>query len=231
MPSLSFGAPVVPGKTNAGRELTKVSMGEKKKDFIESRSSIGVVRETVALYATPQGDVVAVYLEANDPVWANQQFAASKKPFDVWFKTKAQEALGIDFNQPLPRIEQVFEARIGTPTPQNIMPWMAPILPGKTPAARAFFKEISTTRAKDYLASMLRGGKTHETVDIMTTPMGDVTAGVTEAANLPKAVDHVSKSSDPYDVWYRGKLVEIFGLDLAKNPFPQPEILMDWQWR
>jgi len=231
MPSLSFGAPVLPGKSNVGRELAKVSMGEKHKEYVESRTSLGIVRETIALYATPQGEAVAVYLEANDPVWSNQQFAASKKPFDVWFKSKAQETLGIDYNQPLPRIEQVFEARIGAATPNGIMPWMAPILPGKTAAARAHFKELSTTRAKDYLASMLRGGKTHETVDIMSTPMGDVAAGVTEAANLPKAVEHVSKSNDPYDAWYRGKLVEIFGLDLAKNPFPQPEILLDWQWR
>ena len=230
MPSISFGAPVVPGKSNVGRELTKISMGERKKEYIESRSSIGIVRETIALYSTPQGDVVSVYFEGNDPVWANQQFAASKKPFDVWFKAKAQETLGIDFGQPLPRIEQLFEARVGG-TSSSIMPWMAPILPGKTPAVRAYFKELSTTRAKDYLASMLRAGKTHETVDILTTPMGDVAAGVTEAANLPKAIEHVSRSSDPYDVWYRGKLVELFGLDLAKNPFPVPEILLDWQWR
>src|SRR5439155_19616546 len=100
MPSISFGAPVVPGKSNVGRELTKISMGERKKEYIESRSSIGIVRETIALYSTPQGDVVSVYFEGNDPVWANQQFAASKKPFDVWFKAKAQETLGIDFGQP-----------------------------------------------------------------------------------------------------------------------------------
>ena len=231
MPSLSFGAPILPGKTNAGRELAKVSMGERRKEFIESRTSIGVVRETVALYSTPQGEVAAVYLEANDPAWANQQFAASKKPFDLWFKSKAQEAMGIDFGQPLPKIEQVFEARLPGAAPTAIMPWMAPILPGKTAAARAFFKELSTTRAKDYLASMQHAGKTHETVDVLSTPMGDVTAGVTEAVNLPKALDHVSKSSDPYDAWYRGKLAELFGLDLAKNPYPMPEILMDWQWR
>ena len=230
MPSISFGAPILPGKTNAGRELAKVSMGERRKEYVESRTSIGVVRETIALYSTPQGDLAAVYLEANDPVWANRQFAASKAPFDVWFKGKAQEAMGIDFGQPLPPIEQVFEARIGTPA-SNVMPWMAPILPGKTAATRAFFKELATTRAKDYLTSMLRAGKTHEMVGILTTPMGDVTAGVTEAVNLPKAMEHVATSSDPYDAWYRGKLQEIFGLDLAKNPFPQPEILMDWQWR
>ena len=73
MPSLSFGAPVLPGKSNVGRELAKVSMGEKHKEYVESRTSLGIVRETIALYATPQGEAVAVYLEANDPVWSRRK--------------------------------------------------------------------------------------------------------------------------------------------------------------
>ncbi len=230
MPSIVIAAPVLPGKTNVGREFGKAVMGEKRKEMTESRSSIGEVRETVCLYRTPLGDSIAVLIEASDPVWANKQFAASKTPFDTWFKTKAKEVTGVDYNQPLPPLEHLFEARIGTPS-NNLIAWAAPILPGKTPAARALFKDLSTTRAKDYLASMVRAGKTHESVWLMPSPMGEFATGYTEGPNLQKSMDYVSTSKDAYDGWYRSRMLEIFGLDMAKDPFPMPEIIIDWQWR
>jgi hypothetical protein len=52
-----------------------------------------------------------VYIEANDPVEANRLFAGSRTPYDVWFKEsiKALFPPEIDFNQPLPPVEQVFD--------------------------------------------------------------------------------------------------------------------------
>jgi hypothetical protein len=62
--------------------------------------------------ATPQGDVVAVYLEGEDPFEGNRRFAASTAPYDVWFKDELKKISPpyIDFNQPVPGIEQIFDS-------------------------------------------------------------------------------------------------------------------------
>ena len=58
------------------------------------------------------GDLLVVLLEGDDPVKGNREFAASKSPYDVWFKENAQRITGIDLNQPLPSIpELVFDLR------------------------------------------------------------------------------------------------------------------------
>ena len=61
--------------------------------------------------ATPMGDFVCAYLEGNDPVEGNRRFAASTRPYDVWFKDqlKALFPPDIDFSQPLPPIKQIFD--------------------------------------------------------------------------------------------------------------------------
>jgi len=65
----------------------------------------------VTLNQTPDGDILCVYLEGNDPVEGNRGFAASQRPYDVWFK---QQLVGlvppqIDFSQPVPPVEQIWD--------------------------------------------------------------------------------------------------------------------------
>jgi hypothetical protein len=55
------------------------------------------------------GDFLVVYLEGDDPVAGNHAFATSTHPFDIWFRGRASEILGIDFTQPLPSIEPLWD--------------------------------------------------------------------------------------------------------------------------
>jgi len=66
----------------------------------------------IAQRIQPAGDVVAVYLEGDDPVEANRRFAASSAPFDRWFKDRCKEIFPafIDFDQPVPRNEEIFSS-------------------------------------------------------------------------------------------------------------------------
>lgn len=110
--SLAFAAPILKGKTEEGRRWSKEAYETRRKELEQSRLAKKLTRETGWLNPTPMGDLLVVLLEGDDPVKGNREFAASKSPYDVWFKQNAQRITGIDFNQPLPSIpELVFDFR------------------------------------------------------------------------------------------------------------------------
>lgn len=110
---LAFVAPLQPGKTAEGRAFAQAAFKERVKEFAASRRAKNLWGEVVVVNQTPHGDFVCVYLEGKDPVEGNRQFAASKEPFDVWFKGECRKIFpaAIDFNQPLPPIEQIHDWR------------------------------------------------------------------------------------------------------------------------
>ena len=108
---LAFVAPLLPGRTDAGRAFGREAFVERVAEFTESRRALGESVETVVLNSTPQGDVVCVYLEGDDPVEANRQHAASAAPFDVWFREQLATLFPpqVEFDRPLPPIEQIWD--------------------------------------------------------------------------------------------------------------------------
>ncbi|MDQ6900114.1 MAG: hypothetical protein M3072_11505 [Candidatus Dormibacteraeota bacterium] len=108
---LAFVAPVLPGKDDASRAFAREAFVARKAELTESRRALGQNLEVVTLTSTPMGSFVCAYLEGNDPVQGNRGFAASTRPYDVWFKDRLKELFPpeLDFNQPLPPIEQVFD--------------------------------------------------------------------------------------------------------------------------
>lgn len=104
---IAFCAPILPGKADAAVAFGKQVVGPRNKEMSESRRRLGVTVEVVTLMRTPQGDAVAVYLEGDDPVRANKEFAASQSPFDKWFKEELAALSPVDFNQPLPPIKTI----------------------------------------------------------------------------------------------------------------------------
>ena len=108
---LAFCAPVMPGKSDAGRAFAAEAWGTRKAELAESRRALQFSGEVVCLNSTPMGDLVCVYLEGVDPVAGNRGFAASQSPFDRWFKDQCKEIFPpeINFDDPLPPIAQIFE--------------------------------------------------------------------------------------------------------------------------
>jgi hypothetical protein len=108
---IAFCAPVLPGRTDALRAWAHEAWVARRDAFTASRRALGVNVETVVLNSTPMGDFLCVYIEADDPVAANRGFAASQGEFDVWFKQQLSTLFppDIDFNQPLPPIEQIWD--------------------------------------------------------------------------------------------------------------------------
>jgi hypothetical protein len=81
----------------------------RRSELEESRRASGHTRDQAWLNQTPMGAVCCVYLEGDDPAGGNAIFAASKRPYDLWFKEQASAIFGIDFSQPLPPIEEVWD--------------------------------------------------------------------------------------------------------------------------
>jgi hypothetical protein len=108
---LGFTAPLAPGKTDAARAFAKEAFEARRDELAASRRAIGGTHEYVFLNSTPAGDIVCVYVEGNDPLGANRRFAASQSPYDAWFKAECLKvfAPGIDFNQPLPEIQTIWD--------------------------------------------------------------------------------------------------------------------------
>jgi hypothetical protein len=102
MESTALALPLLPGKTDDWRRWSAELAGPRRSDYEASRRRLGVNRERAYLHQIPQGDVVIVYLEAENLQRMFEGISTSQEPFDVWFRQKVQELWGIDFAQGLP---------------------------------------------------------------------------------------------------------------------------------
>ena len=110
---LAFCAPVRPGAEDRGRAFAKEAWGTRVAEVAESRRAKGLTREFVMLNHTPNGDVVCVYLEGDDPVEGNRLFAESQSEFDLWFRNEIKSIFPpeVNFDEPLPAITTLFDSQ------------------------------------------------------------------------------------------------------------------------
>ena len=95
--SVGFVIPLLPGKTETERAaLASMDSGERKADAKASRDRHGITRESAWIQSTPMGDLVAVYLEAEDLGAALGGIGTSTDPFDVWFREHNMDVHGVD---------------------------------------------------------------------------------------------------------------------------------------
>ena len=101
-----------------------------------------------------------------------------------------------------------------------------PILAGKVEAWRRFCQELSGSRRKMYEASRRRLGITRERLALVETPFGSTAVTTLEAPDVDRALGQIITSVIPFDVWYRERLREMHGINLAGyEQFAQPTLL------
>ena len=104
-----------------------------------------------------------------------------------------------------------------------------PVLPGKDDDARKFAQE-TMGRSEEFSASQKRGGVTKEEWAFQQSPMGSLMLVHFESNDIEKAFAVLAQSSEDFDVWFRGRVQELTGVDLAAEPEgPPPEIVLDWR--
>ena len=107
---LALCAPLAPGATERARAF--VDDAYHRDAFAASRRRLNVYGELLTLHSTPQGDIVGIYIEGDDPVRGNAGFAASKDPFDLWFKEELTKIFppAVDFSKPIEGVEELFDS-------------------------------------------------------------------------------------------------------------------------
>jgi hypothetical protein len=111
-----------------------------------------------------------------------------------------------------------------------------PILEGKVEAWRRFCQELSGSRQQPFEASRQRLGITRERLALVETTFGATSVTTLEAPDVARALGQIIVSENPFDVWYRDKLQELHGVNLAgyeqfAQPTPLPpnqELLFEW---
>ena len=104
-----------------------------------------------------------------------------------------------------------------------------PVLPGKADEVRKFAEE-TLGRGEEFSASQKASGVKKEEWSLQQTPMGDLVLVRFEADDIEASFARLATSTDAFDVWFRGKVMEISGVDLAAPPEgAPPEIVLDWR--
>lgn len=102
--------------------------------------------------------------------------------------------------------------------------FVQPVLPGKLDLWKQYLAELKGSRSNDLKASRQRLGLTTEHVWLQKTHMGDFAIVYWEAADIGKVFEAFMTSTDPFDVWFRDKvLTEVHGMDFTKPPPPLNE--------
>ena len=98
---IAMAVPILPGQTERWQRFVDALTGEKSNEYKASRARLGV-RERVFFQQTPQGDLVLVTLEGNDPEAAFSRFAEANDTFTQWFLKEVKAIHGLDLAAPPP---------------------------------------------------------------------------------------------------------------------------------
>ena len=102
------------------------------------------------------------------------------------------------------------------------------ILPGKTETMKKYLQEIKTTRREEFVKSRQRMGVHAVQVWLQHTPNGDIGAVWVDVDNPTKFFDLLMNSNEPFDVWFREKIItECQGIDPGDTPPNQNELLLE----
>jgi hypothetical protein len=105
-----------------------------------------------------------------------------------------------------------------------------PILAGKVEAWRRFCQELSGSRRQPYETSRQQLGITRERLALVDTAFGATAVTTLEAPDVAQALGKIIASKLSFDVWYRERLQELHGVNLAGyEQFSQPTPLLENQ--
>lgn len=98
MPSIAFAIPIQPGKTKDMEQFAREVL--EHRDLDELMTRYGIVKESWYLQESPQGDMVIVVFDADDPARVLREFADAQGDFEKWEKKRFQEITGVNFDEP-----------------------------------------------------------------------------------------------------------------------------------
>lgn len=101
-----------------------------------------------------------------------------------------------------------------------------PVKPGQADAARAFAHEFTGARLEEFDASERRIGITAESWYLQRIGDADCFTVYLEGPDLNASLTAFGSSRDPFDLWFKERLLELTGVDISAGP-PPPEALAE----
>jgi hypothetical protein len=106
--------------------------------------------------------------------------------------------------------------KVKTPSKAFSIAIAGPILAGKEEPWRRFLQELSGSRSREYGDLMQRLGIFAERVWLMRTRGSETAIAYFEARDPQQALARLVASEEPFDLWFKEKLREFHGCDLAR---------------
>ncbi len=111
-----------------------------------------------------------------------------------------------------------------------------PIVAGKVESWRRFCQELSGAQLQMYIVSRRRLGITAERMVLVENTFGAIAITTLEALDTNQVFSRIISSDLPFDRWYRDRMQELHGINLAGyTQFSQPiqlpkdqELLFEW---
>jgi hypothetical protein len=105
-----------------------------------------------------------------------------------------------------------------------------PILPGKTAEWQRFIGDLTTQRRAEVDAFHRRFGLTHANWYLNQTPGGAMAHVVLEVPEADGAFAQWAQSQDPFDVYFKSEVGQLYGLDLNQPPAgPAPQMVYEYR--
>ena len=105
--------------------------------------------------------------------------------------------------------------------------FVVPVLPGKEQADLDWMGEMAGPRREEYESSWKELGVTRHAVWHQQTPDGTVAVVYMEVDDIPRAMEGVASSDDPFNQWFRERVQDVHGIDLQSQSPPQSQQLHD----
>ena len=94
---IAIAVPILPGKTEQWKKFSNELKTNRLNDFNDSRKKLNVVERTF-LQSTPEGDMVIVTLEGENPEAAFIKFGQGTDEFTKWFSKQVKEIHNFDLS-------------------------------------------------------------------------------------------------------------------------------------
>jgi hypothetical protein len=104
-----------------------------------------------------------------------------------------------------------------------------PIPPEKLETWRSGMREIAGPRRAEFDASRQRQGVASTKVWLQEGPGGPLELLVIETEDPARMFTELGRSEEPFDVWFREFIADVYGMDLRQPPpGPLPEQHLGW---
>jgi hypothetical protein len=94
----------------------------------------------------------------------------------------------------------------------------APILPDREEEWRRFVQEVAEERLSEYEGLRRRLGISNESAWLTRTKGGEMAMVYLEAEDPERIVPALAASEEPFDLWFKERLLEYHGRDFVRVP-------------